>query len=266
MTAQISPTPARSGLSVQDLRVALGGRVILDGISLSLQPGQITVIVGANGAGKSTLASTLAGLLKPASGQALLDEHPLLGLHPRERARRIAFLPQTPEIAWPITVKTLVGLGRTPFIGSTGPGLADEAAIVRAMETTGIADLSERLVPTLSGGERARVLMARALAGEPEWLIADEPLTGLDPAHQLDAADLLRTLTRDGPGVILTLHDLTLALRLADRVIVLAGGAIVGDGRPVEALAPEILGRVFGITARIEETSAGLLVDVHSRN
>ena len=266
MTAMIPPTPKRSSLSVKDLRVAVGGRVILDGISLSLQPGQITVIVGPNGAGKSTLASTLAGLLKPASGRAFLDEQPLMALPPRERARRIAFLPQIPEIAWPITVGTLVGLGRTPFIGSTGPGLADEAATLRAMEKTGIADLSERLVPTLSGGERARVLMARALAGEPEWLIADEPLTGLDPAHQLDAADLLRTLTRDGPGVVLTLHDLTLALRLADRVIVLAGGAIMGDGRPAEALTPDILGRVFGITARIEETSAGLLVDVHGRN
>jgi len=254
-----------AGLSGSDLHVDLGGRRILGGVSLNLSPGQVTVIVGPNGAGKSTLASTLAGLLKPTSGLATLDGRPLSAFPPRERARRLAVLPQTPEIAWPVTVRTLVGLGRTPFTGATGLSAADHAAVDRAMQTTGVTAFADRLVTTLSGGERARVLIARALAGEPEWLVADEPLTGLDPAHQLDAAALFRSLADRGLGVVLTLHDLTLALRLADRVVVLSQGAVLADGPPAAALTPDVLRRAFGVEAVIETTAAGPLVDVRGR-
>lgn len=254
-----------SSLSVTDLRVDLGGRRILDGVSLSLSPGQVTVIVGPNGAGKSTLVSALSGLLKPTSGAATLDGRPLSAFPPRDRARRLAVLPQTPEIAWPVTVRTLVGLGRTPFTGARGLTAADHAAVDQAMQTTGVTGFADRLVTSLSGGERARVLIARALAGEPEWLVADEPLTGLDPAHQLDAAALFRSLADRGLGVVLTLHDLTLALRLADRVVVLSQGAVLADGPPDQALTPDVLRRAFGVEAVIETTAAGPLIDVRSR-
>lgn len=254
-----------TGLAVSRLRVDLDGRRILDDVSLNLSPAQITVIVGPNGAGKSTLVSTLSGLLKPTSGAALLDGRPLSAFAPRERARRLAVLPQTPEIAWPVTVRTLVDLGRTPFTGARGLTAADEAAVDQAMQTSSVTTLADRLVTTLSGGERARVLIARALAGAPEWLVADEPLTGLDPAHQLDAAALFRSLADRGLGVVLTLHDLTLALRLADRVLVLAEGAVLADGPPDQALTPDVLRRAFGVEAAVETTAAGPLIDVRGR-
>lgn len=254
-----------AGLAGSELRVDLGGRRILNGVSLGLSPGQVTVIVGPNGAGKSTLTSTLAGLLKPTSGAATLDGRSLSALSPRDRARRIAVLPQTPEIAWPVTVRTLVGLGRTPFTGARGLTTADHAAVDQAMQTTGVTGFADRLVTTLSGGERARVLIARAVAGTPEWLVADEPLTGLDPAHQLDAAALFRSLADRGLGVVLTLHDLTLALRLADRVVVLSQGAVLADGPPDQALTPDVLRRAFGVEAIIETTAAGPLIDVRAR-
>lgn len=254
-----------AGLAASGLRVDLGGRRILDGVSLNLDPGRVTVIVGPNGAGKSTLVSALSGLLKPTAGVAALDGRPLAAFAPRERARHLAVLPQTPEIAWPVTVRTLVGLGRTPFTGARGLTATDAAAVDQAMQTTGVTTFADRLVTTLSGGERARVLIARALAGAPEWLVADEPLTGLDPAHQLDAAALFRSLADQGLGVVLTLHDLTLALRLADRVVVLASGAVLADGSPSDALTPAVLRQAFGIEAVIETTAAGPLVDVRRR-
>ena len=159
-----------------------------------------------------------------------------------------------------------MGLGRTPFIGSSGLSLEDAAAIDRAMQAAGVVDLADRDVTTLSGGERGRVLIARALAGDPEWLLADEPLTGLDPGHQLDAGELFRAMAREqGRGVIVTLHDLSLAARIADRIILMAEGKVLADGPPAEALSPEVMRRAYGVEARVVEGVGGPLIEIVGR-
>jgi iron complex transport system ATP-binding protein len=195
----------------------------------------------------------------------MLDGAPVLSLEPRARARAIGFLPQTPELAWAVDVRTLVGLGRTPFVGARGLTAGDAEAVDRALDLAGMRAFSTRAVDTLSGGERARALIARALAGEPDWLLADEPLTGLDPGHQLDAADLLRRQAAAGRGVIVTLHDLTLAMRLADRVLVLADGCVLADGSPAQALTPAVLARAYGVTARVAAGEGGPSIEILSR-
>ncbi|WP_421728873.1 ABC transporter ATP-binding protein [Brevundimonas sp.] len=252
-------------LSCTNLRVAIGEKAILSSVNLSIAPGEVTAVVGPNGAGKSTLLNCLAGLRVPTSGVAQLDGVALTAMNPRDRARRLAFLPQTPEIAWSIECRTLVELGRTPFIGARGQAQDDQAAVNRAMAAAHVTDFEHRIVDTLSGGERARVLIARALAGEPEWLLADEPLTGLDPAHQIDAAALFRQLADGGVGVIVTLHDLSMALRMSDRIIVLADGGVVADEPPATALSPEILRRAYGVEATLTQGPGGPLIDVIRR-
>lgn len=254
-----------SVLSCTDVGVAIGDKTILKGVSLSFATGQVTAVVGPNGAGKSTLLSCLAGLRAPTSGAVHLDGAALSGMKPRDRAKRLAFLPQTPEVAWAVEARTLIELGRTPFIGARGPGAEDRTAVDRAMAAANVEAFEHRVVHTLSGGERARVLIARALAGEPEWLLADEPLTGLDPAHQLDAAALLRRLAGAGAGVIVTLHDLSMALRTADRIIVLAEGGVMADEPPATALTPEVLKRAYGVEATLTQGPGGPLIDVIRR-
>ena len=252
-------------LEASALRVRLGGRPVLDGVDLALQPGQVTVVAGPNGAGKSTLLACLAGLRRPDDGQVRLDGAPLLDRPLCERGRRIAFLPQTPEVAWAVDVRTLVGLGRIPHLGARGLSAADRAAVERALALTGVGDLANRDATTLSGGERARVLLARVLAGEPDWLLADEPLTGLDPGHQLDVAGLLQQLAAEGRGVLLTLHDLALALRCADRAVMLFGGRVLADGPPTEALRPEVLRQAFQIETRLTSGESGPVLDIVGR-
>jgi iron complex transport system ATP-binding protein len=183
----------------------------------------------------------------------------------RTRARRLAFLPQTPEVAWSVECRTLVELGRTPFIGARGVTAEDRAVVDRALEAAHARAFEHRLVNSLSGGERARVLIARALAGEPEWLLADEPMTGLDPAHQIDVAALFRRLADDGVGVVLTLHDLSMALRVSDRILVLAEGGVLADDPPATALNPEVLKRAYGVEASLTQGPGGPLIDVIGR-
>lgn len=252
-------------LSCSHLGVAIGGKTILSDVSLSIDVGKVTAVVGPNGAGKSTLLSCLAGLREPTSGTVMLDDAILSGMRPRDRAQRLAFLPQTPEIAWAVEARTLIELGRTPFIGARGQAGEDRAAVDRAMAAANVTAFEHRIVDTLSGGERARVLIARALAGEPEWLLADEPLTGLDPAHQLDAAALFRRLADEGVGVVVTLHDLSMALRMADRIIVLAEGGVLADEPPATALTPEVLKRAYGVEATLTQGPGGPLIDVIRR-
>jgi iron complex transport system ATP-binding protein len=252
-------------LSCSGLGVVLGGKTILSDVSLTLAVGRVTAVVGPNGAGKSTLLACLAGLRTPSAGTAALDGLALAGMKPRDRARRLAFLPQSPEIAWSVEARTLIELGRTPFVGARGQTEADRAAVDRALVAANVEAFEHRIVDTLSGGERARVLIARALAGEPEWLLADEPLTGLDPAHQLDTAALFRRLADDGVGVVVTLHDLSMALRMADRIIVLAGGGVLADEPPASALTPEVLKRAYGVEATLTQGPGGPLIDVIRR-
>ena len=255
-----------STLSAQDIEVRLGGKSVVAGVAAAFQSGTVTAILGPNGAGKSTLLACLAGLRKPNAGRVRLDETDVLSMHARARARRVGFIPQTPEVAWAVEARILVGLGRTPFIGSSGLSLEDAAAIDRAMEAAGVTELADRDVTTLSGGERGRVLIARALAGDPEWLLADEPLTGLDPGHQLDAGDLFRAMAHEqGRGVIVTLHDLSLAARIADRIIVMAAGNVLADGPPAQALSPEVMARAYGVRARVIEGAGGPLIEIVGR-
>ncbi len=255
-----------STLDAKDIRVRLGGKPVLDGVDAVFQAGTVTAILGPNGAGKSTLLTCLAGLRKPATGHVHLAGGDLLAMAPRTRAKRIGFIPQTPEVAWAVEARILVGLGRTPFIGSSGLSIEDGQAIERAMAQAGVTHLAERDVTTLSGGERGRVLIARTLAGDPEWLLADEPLTGLDPGHQLDAGDLFRRMAHDqGKGVVVTLHDLSMAARMADRIIVMAAGKVLADGAPDVALAPDIMAVAYGVEARYAQGAGGPLIEIVRR-
>lgn len=261
-------TRATSTLKVNGLRFRRGGRIVLDSIDLQLQSGSITAVLGPNGAGKSTLLSCIAGLLDTAPDTIELDGSSLASMPAMQRARRIAFLPQTPEIAWAVDVATLVSLGRIPFQGVSSEA-EDRAAIARAMDRTRVAQWSDRTVTTLSGGERARVLLARILAGESAWILADEPFTGLDPSHQFEAAELLRSVADQGCGVVLTIHDLTLAARIADRVVILDDGRIVADGAPQDALTPRILREVYAIDAQWLTDPSGNtppMIAIHGRS
>jgi iron complex transport system ATP-binding protein len=233
-------------IKVSQLSFSRGPRPILTDVDLTLQPGRLTAILGPNGAGKSTLLANMAGLLKPHRGHIELGGMELRALSSRERAQRIAYLPQFPEIAWPIDVETLVGLGRIPFAG-VATEREDCRAVLHAMEMTATSSWARRIVTELSGGERARVLLARVFAGTSQWILADEPFTGLDPAHQFEAVESLRRFAAERGGVVLTVHDLSLAARTADRVVVLNDGRIVADGTPEEALDPAVLRSVYGV-------------------
>jgi iron complex transport system ATP-binding protein len=233
-------------LTIDKLNFRHGARPILTAIDLTLAAGSITAILGPNGAGKSTLLACMAGLLQPQHGAIEIDGRSISTMHGPERARRIAFLQQTPEIAWPIDVETLVGLARIPHAGTVSDA-QNQAAVARAMQLTATAQWAKRVVNHLSGGERARVLLARILAGESNWILADEPFTGLDPAHQFEAVELLRAFARQGGGVVLTIHDLSLAARIADRIVVLNEGRIAADGSPEAALNPALLREVYGV-------------------
>lgn len=256
-----------SRITVRGLSFSHGTRLILNALDLQLTTGCVTAVLGPNGAGKSTLLSCVTGLLQPDAGGVLLDDQPLAGIAPAARARRIAFLPQTPEIAWAVDVATLVSLGRIPFRGQCSDA-QNQAAVEQAMQLTDVAQWRDRSVHTLSGGERARVLLARVLAGESDWVLADEPFTGLDPVHQFEAAELLRAVATRGGGVVLTIHDLTLAARIADRIIILNDGVIAADGSPREALTPDILRAVYKIDTRwIDDAATGTpTIVIHGRS
>lgn len=252
-------------IQLDRLRLAYGPKVVLDGVSLTLHAGEVTAVIGPNGAGKSSLLACAAGLIRPQGGDARLDGRPVLDLPLRSRAQAVAYLPQTTEIAWPITVRALAGLGRLPHHGVFGESDADRTAIADALKAAGVDDLAERQVATLSGGERARALLARGLAGGPRFLLADEPTAGLDPGHALDMANLFRAQAKGGVGVIVTLHDLSLAARAADRIVVLASGKVVADGAPAAALTEDVLALAYRVRARIERREGGLSVEILAR-
>lgn len=227
-------------LAAHNLTIA--GR--LADVTLALEPGTITAICGPNGAGKSTLLETLAGLMAPTQGGVRLGETALAAMTPRERARAIGYLPQAGEIAWDVPVRRLVELGRMPH----GDGRAEpvETALV-ALDLTALAG---RRAQALSGGETARVLLARVLAGEPRWILADEPLAALDLAHRLALLAHLRCAADSGTGVVLVLHDLVLAMNHADRAVVLESGRVAAEGRCEDALDHRVIERVWGVPAR----------------
>ena len=233
------------------ISVDLGGARVLDGVDGEFKRGRVTALLGPNGAGKSTLLGVLAGLRVPTQGDATLDGEDIARLPPRARARRIGLLPQGGEVHWDIDAASLVALGRFAHRD------ADARAIDAAMAAADIGHLRARGVATLSGGERSRVLLARVLAGEPEWLLADEPLANLDPAHQLAMLAQLRAVAARGAGVIVVLHDLGHAARFADDALVLASGCVVAAGPVAAVLTPATLAAAFGITAHFGTAADG---------
>lgn len=240
--------------------VTLGRRTVLSGIDLAIAPGKVTVVLGANGAGKSSLVRAAAGLVRPSGGRVTLDGLDVAAMTPRDRAQAIGYLPQDAAVHWNVSVRELVALGRLPHRAGRA---ADAAAVEAALTATATTELSDRGVRDLSGGERARVLLARVLAGEPRWLIADEPLASLDPAHQLDALAMFRRVADGGTGVVLVLHDLTQAARIADDVVLLKHGAVLAAGPRAEVLTPGKLERAFSIrVATVEVDGAPLLVPI----
>ena len=248
-----------TGLVASGVTVRLGGRRVLDAVDLALRPGEVTAIVGPNGAGKTTLITCLAGLRHAGAGQVTLGGRPIGAISDRERARLVGYLPQSPEVAWRLDVHTFVRLGRTAHRGLFGETAADAEAVDTALESTAMTPFADRDIATLSGGERARALMARALAGEPSWLQADL-------SHQLDAANLLQRIAGGGVGVVVSVHDLSFAARAADRVLVMAEGRILADGAPMAALSPAVLARAYAVDASWIDGVGGPVLDVVRRH
>jgi iron complex transport system ATP-binding protein len=240
---------AKPVLRADDIAVFLARRKIIERARVKLRRGEFTVLVGPNGAGKTTLVRALAGLI-PADGSILLDDRPLSRYTPNERARHIAYLPQGNVFHWPLPVAEIVALGRHPHEDPFSThAVADRAAVERALVRTATAELASRAVTTLSGGERARVALARALATETPVLLADEPVVSLDPRHQLMVMELLRDIAHGGCAVLAVVHDLALAARFADQVIVLQAGRIVRQGEVKDTLSADFIATVFGVNA-----------------
>lgn len=249
-------------LQAEELTVRRGGRVVLDKVSARFEPGALVAVIGANGAGKSTLLGVLAGLIRPDAGAVSLDGGPLTEIGGKALAKRRAYLPQSPRAEWPISVERLVMLGLTPQLPAFG-GLPEtmKPALDRAIAEADLQAQRDQPATTLSGGELARAMLARALVGKPDILIADEPLAGLDPRHALDSAARLKAIAKGGGTVIASIHDLTLAARFADRVLALHQGKVVADGPVRQVLTPDILRLTFGVEAQLKGEGEGAYVD-----
>jgi iron complex transport system ATP-binding protein len=251
-------------LIIDALSVKLGKRTVLHDVSAHLRPGRVTAILGPNGAGKSTLIKAAAALVDRSGGSVRLDMQDVATMDPRARACAIGYLPQDATVHWNIVARDVVALGRLPHLGAhAAPSPIDHAAVNRAMHDTETTHFADRPVGELSGGERARVLLARVLAGEPRWLLADEPLASLDPSHQIDLLARLRNYAAGGAGVAIVLHDLVQAQRAADDALLIVDGRVVAFGPVAEVMTPETLGRVFGVrVASLVDGDRRLLVPV----
>ncbi len=240
----------KSALAAERLDVTLAGRTVLSDVSLSLHQAQLVALVGPNGAGKTTLLRALAGLV-PSTGTVEVGGEPLASLSLRERAKRFGYLPQGHLVHWPLPAKDVVALGRYPH-GATDPArlsARDEQAVLRAMQATNVVEFAERPITELSGGERSRVALARVLAVEAPIVLADEPTASLDPRYQIDVMINLRAAADRGVLVVVVTHDLGLAARFADTVLVLSAGRLVAQGKPAQALSEQIMADVFRISA-----------------
>jgi iron complex transport system ATP-binding protein len=251
-----------SVLDASKICVHRGRRAILDDVSLHAESGDFVAVIGANGAGKSTLLSALAGLLKPDSGAVRLDGVSIHAISGMKLARRRAYLPQNPRCEWPISVERLVALGLTPTLPALG-GLPASFGprITLALQACDLLDHRDQPATTLSGGELARAMLARALVADPDVLIIDEPIAGLDPKHALDTAQRLQLLAQGGKLVIASIHDLTLAGRYASRIFALSNGRVQGDGATQATLTPALIRSAFEVEACVSGAPGSVYVD-----
>ncbi|MDP3406098.1 MAG: ABC transporter ATP-binding protein [Brevundimonas sp.] len=229
-------------IALDGVSAAIGGRTVLEGVSLTVAAGELVALCGPNGAGKSSVLRAACGLLPVTAGTVRLEGDPVRGLTEPERAARIAFLPQERRIAWNMAAVEIAALG-LPFL----PGDQARARARAALEEVGAGPLADRGVAEMSGGERARVLIARVLATGAKALALDEPVAGLDPDAAFLVMGRLKARAAAGQGVLVSLHDLPLAAGFADRIVMIDGGRVVADGPPREALSPGVLGEVFRV-------------------
>jgi len=251
MTA--GPEHRAPSLSARALRAGYHGAAVVEDLDLTLPRRAVTVVVGANACGKSTLLKTLARALRPLGGAVLLDGTDIAAVPSRRLARSLGMLPQDPVAPEGLSVADLVGRGRHPHHGWLERwSAADDAAVAEALAATGTADLADRHVDELSGGQRQRVWIAMALAQDPDVLLLDEPTTFLDLTHQLEVLDLLQHLNRTrGTTVVMVLHDLNLAARYADHLVVMADGRVLAEGAPAEVVTPDVLRAAFRLDALV---------------
>jgi iron complex transport system ATP-binding protein len=242
-------------ISIQALAVRRGHALVVDGVSLDVAPGEMVGVLGPNGSGKTSLLRAALGLIPIAAGRALLSGEDVHGLGPQEKARRVGYLPQERRLAWNVPAWRAASLGAMDL-----PPARARAVALACLDRVGLSRLSERGVFDMSGGERARVLLARLFATRAPLLVADEPAAGLDPDAQFLTLELLRAHARAGGAVAVTLHDLGLAARTCDRLLVLKGGQTAALGLPAEALTPQILAEVFGLDGTLMDTPAGATV------
>ena len=244
-------------LTCENLAFSFDKRPMLSGINLSFDEGEFIGLIGANGAGKSTLLQLLLGLLKPQSGEVLLHGENIRRIKRREIAKQLAFVPQSIELPYAFTAQQLVAMGRNPYLGPFDlESASDKKLIDEAMKLTDISHLQQRTVNTLSGGEKQRVIIARALAQQSPTILLDEPIASLDICHQLETLQLIQSLTQTGKTAITALHDLNLAARYCDRLILIGkkqdgSTTIIRDGTPEQVLTADNLKDYFSIEADI---------------
>lgn len=244
--------PEQTTLEVSGLTVSAGSKKLLSDVAMSLRPGELVSLVGPNGAGKSTLLRTIVGVTRADSGQMLLSGQPLGQLGHKARAQRLAYLPQERLVSWNLCVADVVALGRFPHDdGRRWRGnVKDDPLVLAALERVGARELARRRFGVLSGGEKALVLLARTLAVDAPLMLIDEPIAGLDPYHQLQVMEVLRESASAGRGILMVLHDLTLAARFSDRLILLHQGRVRASGPASAVLNDESLSSVFHIDVR----------------
>ncbi len=244
-------------LRVDSLVVDRGGRRVLDGVSVCARGGDVVGLVGPNGAGKTTLLRACTGAVGTESGAVRLAGADAATLSARETARRVASVPQEPSLDFEFPVREAVAMGRTAHVSRFGRrGSEDHTAVDRAMERASVSDLADRSVTAISGGERARVLLARALAQDAPLFFLDEPTANLDVNHQVRTLSLVRELAADGRAVVASIHDLDLAARFCDSLVLLADGRVRAAGTPEAVLTPEALADAFGVDARVSRDPA----------
>ncbi|WP_329549429.1 ABC transporter ATP-binding protein [Streptomyces sp. NBC_01356] len=247
-----------SRLAARGVTVGYGGRMVIDDLDVAIPPGVITTIIGPNGCGKSTLLRTLSRLLKPAKGTVVLDGDDIVKLKTRDVAKKLGLLPQAPVAPEGLTVSDLVARGRHPHQSWLRQWSSDDAAVVeRALAMTGVSELADRPVDSLSGGQRQRVWISMTLAQGTDLLLLDEPTTYLDLAHAIDVLDLVDDLHESGCTVVMVLHDLNLATRYSDNLIVMREGSILAQGHPRDVITTELLHEAFGLRAKVIDDPVG---------